>query len=351
MDEDKKGFLWGLAKMQALPAAVFSIYVCGFLATNLHLGKFGIFDFDLLSYRYVVVGILYFIFVGFWLFFVGRFLWHTVWYSYEIGEENSILSSVLARIHWLFLICVSTALFTLIFHERAEAVYFCALAAVLRIVGPWWENLWESRGLSMRFPLGDAVIEPAVSVLAIVLFFVTMGVDVLGMIVFFHFLAMSIYGRFILQWAKQYKRRKESRDNENDLARGVVHVVVLIVLSSTSFGWLQYGNIGPHLGGGQSQSVEILVVDPRTVESLQAMGLPAKPIFKAELIHEDEERVFVGVGARTVQLSREAIAGVRVFSAGPFGWGAYANRIWSRVLRKWEEIHNNPIPASLRSES
>ena len=268
MDEEKKSVLWRLAKMQALPFAVLSIYVCGFLATNAHLGKFGIFDFDLVSSRYVVVGILYCGFVGFWLFFVGNFLWHTVWYGYEIEEKNSIWSSLLAQIHWLFLICVSTALFTLIFHERAEAVYFCALAAVLRIVGPWWENLWESRGLYSRFPLGDAAIEPAVSVLAIGLFFATMGVDVLGMVVFFHFLAMSIYGRFLLQWAKQYKNRKKSRDNENHLVRGVVHIVVLILLSSTSFGWLQYGNIGPHLGGGQSQSVEIMVVDARTLESL-----------------------------------------------------------------------------------
>ena len=341
MDEEKKSFLWQIAKMQALPTAALSIYVCGFLATNAHLGRFGIFDFDLINSRYVVVGILYCIFVGFWLFFVGHFLWGRVWYDDEIEEKNSIWSSLPARIHWLFLICVSTALFTLIFHERAEAGYFCALAAVLRIISPWWENLWESRGLYSRFPLGDSAIEPAVSVLAIVLFFATMGVDALGMIVFFHFLVMSIYGRFILQRAKQHKDRKKYGDNENHLAHGVVHIVVLIVLSSTSFGWLQYGKIGPHLGGGQSQSVEIVVVDVRTSERLQAMGLPAKPTLKAELIHEDEENVFVGVDTKTIQLPREVIAGVRVFSADSFGWGVYANRIWSGMLRKWEEMRNS----------
>ena len=73
LDKEQKRYPLSMAMLQALPAAGLATYVFGFLATNIHLGKFGIFEFDLISSRYVLVGILYFFFVASWYCFAGQF--------------------------------------------------------------------------------------------------------------------------------------------------------------------------------------------------------------------------------------------------------------------------------------
>ena len=149
------------------------------------------------------------------------------------------------------------------------AVFFCVLAFLLRIIEPWWENLWESNGLSLRFPRCDLVAIPAVTVVAIVVFFLTIDVDSLAMILFFHFLVISIYGRFAFRVAKRYQ---EYGSEYESISRAIMHVGAFVLLSSTSFGWLQYGHVTSSLGGGQGQSVEVLVVDASVSKGLESMG-------------------------------------------------------------------------------
>ena len=148
MKEEQVGFRWWIAAMQAFPAAGLGLYVFGFLATNIHLGKFGIFNFDLFSSRYVIVGFLFFLFLFIWSYFAGRSLLHMEWYGPGIEYDNSFMSRLESWIELIFSICVSTALFSLVFLGAAEAIFFCALAMILLMIEPWWENLWESKGLS-----------------------------------------------------------------------------------------------------------------------------------------------------------------------------------------------------------
>ena len=233
----------------------------------------------------------------------------------------------------MFFICVSTAVFSIIFLECAEAVFFCVLAFLLRIIEPWWENLWESKGLSVRFPRCDLTIPAATMVLAIIVFFLTIDVDSLAMILFFHFLVISIYGRFALRVARRYQ---EYGNKYGSISRSIMHIGAFALLSSTSFGWLQYGHITSGLGGGQRQAVEVVVVDASVSESLESMGFDVQPSFNAELIHRSESKVFFGIGNRVVQLPRDAIGGVQVLEAGSSGWGGYAKKILAEVRAIWE---------------
>ena len=340
LDKEQKRSRWRIAMLQALPAVGLGTYVVGFLATNIHLGKFGIFEFDLISSRYVIVGILYVLFLAFWYYFAGQFLLRMEWDdSGYVEEENTFGSLLLTWIELVFLICVSAALFALIFLGRTEAVFFCTFAFILCVINPWWENLWESKGLCDRFPLGDLLIDPTIRLLAIIVFFITIELNSLGMMLFVHFFAMSIYGRFVFRLLKRYQREKGEYGAEGEnLSRMIVHIGVFILLSSTSFGWLQYGHIAPNLGGGQSQTVEVVVVETTVSKSLATMGFSVKPTLKAQLLHEDEGNVFIGVGDKTVQLSRGAIGDVQVFAANSSGWGVYAKRIWAEIRAKWEGI-------------
>ena len=63
MDEEKKRYRWPIVMLQGLPMAGLFTYVFGFIAINIHLGKFGIFEFNILSSWYVIGGILYIAFL------------------------------------------------------------------------------------------------------------------------------------------------------------------------------------------------------------------------------------------------------------------------------------------------
>ena len=142
MDEEKKRYRWPIVMLQGLPMAGLFTYVFGFIAINIHLGKFGIFEFNILSSWYVIGGILYIAFLVVWYYFCGQFLWRmlTGWYGSGVEEATSFGSHLLTWIRLVFLTCVSTALFSIIFLESAEAVFFCVFAFILRFIGPRWEN-------------------------------------------------------------------------------------------------------------------------------------------------------------------------------------------------------------------
>ena len=327
--------------MQTLPAAGLGLYVFGFLATNIHLGKFGIFNFDLFSSRYVIVGFLFLLFLVIWSYFAGRSLLHMEWYGPEIEYDNSFMSRLVLWIELTFSVCVSTALFSLVFLGAAEAIFFCALAMIFWVIEPWWENLRESKGLFSRFPDLDLIIYPVMRVLAIIVLFATVEVDSLVTILFVQFSAMSIYGRIVIGVVKRYRsERGHYESRKEDILPSIVHVCVFAILSSASFGWLHYGHINPGMGGGQSQRVEIVVADAFMTKSLEDMGFAVSPSFKADLVHEDKDQVIVSVGSKTVQLSRASLAGVKVFSTESSDLEQYAKRIWDELTNNWKDVRS-----------
>ncbi len=176
-------------------------------------------------------------------------------------------------------------------------------------------------------------------VLAIIVLFATVEVDSLVTILFVQFSIMSIYGRFVIGEVKRYRsERGHHESRKEDILPSIAHVCVFAILSSASFGWLYYAHINPALGGGQSQTVEIIVVDAITSKSLEDMGFSVSPSFKAELVHEDKNQVIASVGSKTVQLSKASLAGVKVFTTDSSDLEQYAKRIWDQLTNKWRDV-------------
>ncbi|MCY4129599.1 MAG: hypothetical protein OXG15_10240, partial [Gammaproteobacteria bacterium] len=63
---------WPLTTPQAISAIGVGTYLCGFIATNAHLSKYGVLVFDLADSRYFIVGVLFLAFLLFWYFLAGR---------------------------------------------------------------------------------------------------------------------------------------------------------------------------------------------------------------------------------------------------------------------------------------
>ena len=344
MIEEQSALRWPLATLQGLPAIGIGIYVFGFVATNTHLGKFGIYEFDLASSRYVIVGILYVVFLAFWCFFAGRSVLEMEWYEAEVEEQDTFGSRLSEWIELGYSICVSTALFALIFLGSADAVFFCALAALGWIIEPRWENLWESKGLYRHFPWGEWIMYPSMRVLAITLFFSTIEIDSLAMSLFIHLLVLTLYARFVLRKVKRYRSEREhSERKREDFLKTSSHVVSFLLLSCISFGWLQYGQIDPGFGGGKTRNVEMVVVDQNTTRNLKNLGILADPSFMAEVIHEDEYKIIAKVGGKTVSITRDAVAGVQVVSAGSFDLGLYGKRVLIEIVDQWEDLYSGNV--------
>lgn len=341
LKEEQKNSRWAMATLQGLPAVGLGVYALGFLATNIHLSKFGIYEFDLVSSRYVIVGILYVVFMAFWLFLAGRSIWYMEWQESEIEAEDNFASRLDEWISLIFSICASTALFSLIFLGSTEAVFFCALLAIGWIVKPLWENLWESDALyKHRYASWvDRFIYPTMWVLAILVFFATIEIESIAMILFLHFLVLSLYGKFVLRKAKKYWRDREPSESRREaFLQTASHVISFFLLSCASFGWLQYGQINPSFGGGLTRAVEMVVIDPDTTKKLENLGFSVKPSLRADVIHEIEDKIFVRAGDKTIQLYRPAIGGVRVMSAGSFELGLYGKRILDEIKKTWEDV-------------
>lgn len=157
--------------LQALPMVGLGIYVFGFLATNTYLSKFGIYEFDLLSPRYVIVGMLYVVFVSFWYYFPGRSVLNAELNENYSEGEYTFRVRLEEWIELIFLVCVSASLFALIFLQSPETVFVCILAVIIRFAEPQWEDLWESRGLYAWFPVKESTVYAIMRALLIVVFF------------------------------------------------------------------------------------------------------------------------------------------------------------------------------------
>ena len=325
--------------LQALPMVGLGIYVFGFLATNTYLSKFGIYEFDLLSPRYVIVGMLYVVFVSFWYYFPGRSVLNAELNENYSEGEYTFRVRLEEWIELIFLVCVSASLFALIFLQSPETVFVCILAVIIRFAEPQWEDLWESRGLYAWFPVKESTVYAIMRALLIVVFFITVELDSRAMILFAQFLVMSIYGRFVVRVVMEDQdERKVPGNKTEEMSRSIAHVCAFAFLSAIAFGWLQYGQIHAGVGGGSAKEVEIAIVDKNTSERLEEMGFSVSPSFKGDLIYEDEGKIIVSTGRKTIEITNASIGGVQVFSAGSSGLELYAKSIWDEVKNKWRRL-------------
>lgn len=132
--------------------------------------------------------------------------------------------------------------------------------------------------------------------------------------------------------------RKVPGNKTEEMSRSIAHVCAFAFLSAIAFGWLQYGQIHAGVGGGSAKEVEIAIVDKNTSERLEEMGFSVSPSFKGDLIYEDEGKIIVSTGRKTIEITNASIGGVQVFSAGSSGLELYAKSIWDEVKNKWRRL-------------
>lgn len=333
MSEKQNAFSWLIRAPQAVPIIGIGVYVSGFVANNIHLSKYGVFDFDLYNSRYIIVGALFILFLTSWYFFAGRAIISTKeWLDEPKGEPNSYGMLLDAVIKVTFSICKSSALFSLIFLENTEPIMFCIYSVCLFLITPRWENFWESRCHYKRFPLIDRTLEPVVRIVGIVIFFTTISISSQTILVFFHFSLISAYANFALDSFKW------SWDSKERFTQTIIHSTFLVLLSSVLFGWLQYGHIKSGFGGGQLQPVEIKIVEKTVSKSLRDIGFEVMPLFKVNLVYNNQEELIVTVKNKTIRLSNSSIAGFQVLSAKTGSWEIYFRDLMGKLQEVWPGI-------------
>ena len=84
-------------------------------------------------------------------------------------------------------------------------------------------------------------------------------------------------------------------------------------------------------------------MDQNTAKNLRNLGIIADPSFMAEVIHEDEYKIIAKVGGKTVSITRDAVAGVQVVSAGSFDLGLYGKRVLIEIVDQWEDLYSGNV--------
>ena len=84
-------------------------------------------------------------------------------------------------------------------------------------------------------------------------------------------------------------------------------------------------------------------MDQNTTRNLKNLGILADPSFMAEVIHEDEYKIIAKVGGKTVSITRDAVAGVQVVSAGSFDLGLYGKRVLIEIVDQWKDLYSGNV--------
>ena len=314
MKETLAGIRGWPALMSAVPALALCVYGLGFLATNAHLSKYGVFNFDLISHRYLVVGVLFVVFVGFWFCIAGRTVLETEFDDGPEYEDDSFVDSIHLWIRTVFSVCVSSGLCSLFLLGRVEVLPFCVGVLVLAWIRPRWENFWESASRSERFPRLDATMNPFARLVAILFFLVTAGLFSDTAMVFVCFLLLSAYSRVLIRSIRYY------REHHEELSSVMTHGCILLLLSPAIFGWVQYEQIRSGFGGGQRTAAAVGISDKEVTRVLEDLGFEVGPSFLVDIVYESETEIIVSVTGKTIRLSRSSVAGVQVLSPDTEWW-------------------------------
>ena len=294
-------------------------YLSGFIALNAHLSKYGVIVFDLADSRYLIVGALFSIFLFSWYFFVGRAI---ISVMKRIDEQIEFATELNLGAIWYvaifvnqlinipFLTCLSAAFFSVLLVGNTQPEMFYVYLFVLFLI----DYSWASLNFDVRFPRIKQVLELAIRIAAIFIFFKTIPLASPTMIVFLNFLLMSLCINLVLDSFEKFGITGER------VLHAITYFTVVTILTSAPFGWLYYGNIKSAFGGGQSQAVEIIVTDQTISNGLKSMGFEVTPSLKANLIHQNQHEFIVDVKGKIFRLARTAIGAMKVTPAKEAGF-------------------------------
>lgn len=314
-----------LSLAQTVPVIVIGIYVAGFIALNAYLGKYGAFDMAILNSHYLTVGVLYFIFLAIWYFLPGRIIIPIDPDPFE--DKECSLPYLIYRV--LYLVCISSALFSIVLLGRAEPILFLAYAVIIAWVDHFLVNMWESPRFYNRFPLADRLyymlFEPVTKIIGIAIFFLIIDLSSPAILVFVHFFLISVYIFLVLRSIEKFENTTER------FAYTLTHSVVFLLLTSVAFGWLQHGHVKSVFGGGELRPLEIIVIDQTVSEGLQSMGFEVTPNLKANRVYENQEEIVVTVNDSTIRLNKNTIGGFRVLHSEVNTWATYLYKLINKI--------------------
>jgi hypothetical protein len=285
-------------------AIVFGIiYVLGFLIINTHLSKFGIFELDIASVRYVTAGAIYCAFLLIFYLFAGRAIIHgKKWLSKELlflyikGIKGiwPLITFIESIINFIFFICLSAAAFVTIAYDLSQAIYFYSfLLVVFLIVYPL-----ELLGFDGKFPRANLIFLISYKVIAILLFLLT-SANYQPMIVFYTYFGIAIYINFVLDRFERWKI------NSDIVLFTIMHAMIFFLGTAITFGSLIYGEVTTEIGGGKPMEATIKIEDDFK------KYLDGIDIIKGEktvnIVYLTKEYLFIKTDKETLRIPESAI--------------------------------------------
>ena len=334
-DNKRTEFHWYRIAIQAVPAAGIGIYLAGFVVINAHLSKYQLLDLDFFNSRYVISGIHLAIFLGLWYMFVGQ----SIIDKYSFGDGYHVDKSpgylFCYSIRHAYSICVLTAYYASFLQGSTELFTFIIYSVAFFFLLPRLENWLESQDRHERFPILNIYFVDILRSIGVAIFIWNTSFLSHSTLLFLQFVVISIYSTVLRNAIEYFQKRSEQ------FSWVLFHGIFFLLLTTVSFGWLQYEKINSSFGGGQLQLVEVIVTDDKVIQGLVGLGFENGPSFELNLVHENQENLIFTDSEKTIQLSKSAIADIRSHNIESSNWMVYFDDLFHRLLRAWETTLTN----------
>ena len=305
--------LWNITKApQVLTIIVSSLYVCGFLAINSHLGQFSLNDHNLANSNYLIVGGLYGGFLVIWYFSAGRSIISSktrVTNEIEAAVKHGsgrfwiviIFSKSIAQI--VFFTCLSAALFSLLLSETSTSNRFYKYLVILFLVGYPWDFL----NLDLRFPYATQIFLLVTNTLAVYVFFSSVQANSPTMRVLIHMALISVCVNFLLDSMERF------RITVDHISYNLIFSIIFFIFNSVPFGAIHFKHISSTFGGIQPKQISIVVTDDSVESWMKNIGLKTRPSLETKLIYENREELFLSISEDiTLRLPKNVVGGIKL---------------------------------------
>ena len=295
---------------QAASAVLATVYLSGFVVINAHLGKHGVFAFDLASFRYLSAGTLFGAFLVVWYLFPGRALLlstERIAREIEVARNADLapgwgrMAYVNFAVRMLFMTCLAAMLFAAFPMGTETGLFYYYLMILFLVVYPW-----DVLNLDVRYPRANIVFELVTKVGGGLAFVTTVGLDSPATVLFLSFCVLLMYAALVMDSFERF------RITGDMITYNVIYSVVFVILSSAGFGRLHYEDVKSAFGGGERQAVEIVINDQGAWDGLESMGFESRPVLRGELIHESQSELIIYAEEQILKLPKRVVAGIRV---------------------------------------
>lgn len=277
---------------QVIAIAAAIAYICGFIVVTAYLGSFGIKDYEAFRIQYMISGTTLLLISGLFFYFVGRHVLTLNEYTKQIQMlfmEKGASGKLWAFCAWIFppleigfLITVTTIIgSSLLFTINSTRLIYWISPTVF---GYFW----------IQFVLTSNAKKDVGK-----LFFLLIEIFYLLVICAFFYLADGIilkFSYFILSGAfmvNQYLAMKSSVSNPKVFVTYLL--ICSLVLFSGIFGRYFYGHVRSAVGGGEPESVRVIVDDQNTPVSLnKELNISDSVSSKVDLITQTDSELFLG---------------------------------------------------------